>query len=217
MIRCCVFTFFLLFHSVVASAEPIRVVLSGAPNIGKSSMISLLETKGWETLKETAIDYIHMRMAMRSQKPWEEPSFQTNINLLQQSREERLSPEVAVVFQDRSLIDSIGYSRARNQKIPDEIQNQIKTLNLSKRYYPLVFFMKPLPKEFQGERFDNKEAETIQKSLVEVYTEFGYTIVYVEPGLLEERVNFILDILKKEKVLPAKEPKALFSVESVKK
>ena len=187
--------------SVSANAEPIRVVISGGPAFGKTSILGELELRGETVIRETAIDYIAIQQSKNIPAPWISKNFQVNINYIQQRREESVDPKAKVVFQDRSLIDSIGYCRFRKQGIPAEISEQIENLRVKARYFPYVFFIKPLETHLSKvERFDLDEAAEIDTALREAYLGLGYQIVDILSGPVEERVNQIFAFLKSKNV-----------------
>jgi predicted ATPase len=186
----------IFFYSAFLSAAPLRIVLSGGSATGKSSIIQELETRGEFVVRETAMDYILFQRAKNIPAPWEGLNFQTNINLIQFNREENVNPAAKLVFQDRSLIDSLGYCRHRNQPLPLPIQAQVATLDLEKRYFKIVFFVQKLTRDLNlTERFDLDQSDQIDRALRETYSELGYQIIDIAPDSLEKRADAVLNHL----------------------
>ena len=64
-----------------------KIVLTGAPSSGKTSVATQLEIQGYNVIHETAEDYIRLLQAKGIKQPWTTRNFQRNIFKLQKQRE----------------------------------------------------------------------------------------------------------------------------------
>lgn len=184
--------------SNIAFAQPIRVVITGGPGVGKSSIISELEVRGEAVLREAATDLIALLNAKGLHEPWEAENFQNNITLFQERREDTVGSDLELVFQDRSLIDSFGYYEFRKQTIPANLDTKLKQMKLEGKYYEYVFFIKNLGQSFLNEirKHDLEDSMNIEYHLREAYRSRGYKIVDIEQGSVDHRVDQIQKFLK---------------------
>lgn len=115
-----------------------RVVITGGPCSGKSSLLKVLEQRKYLVVPETAL-YIIKREALKPVPcfPWTKPKkFHRKVFDLQKDWEKNAVSSGLVIF-DRSCLDSLAYMIADKCEIPD-----LKKVNLD---YNLVFMLQMLP------------------------------------------------------------------------
>lgn len=106
-----------------------KIVITGGPYSGKTSLINTLGREGYTTVPEAAISAIHILgsiMGLEEQKKWRRmyPSAFQHLLAAKQLRDERLvtAGETDLVFFDRSVIDNLGYCRLDNAEVPEIMQ-----------------------------------------------------------------------------------------------
>tara|TARA_B100001758_G_C18396282_1_gene606151 strand:- start:312 stop:839 length:528 start_codon:yes stop_codon:yes gene_type:complete len=168
-----------------------KVIISGAPGTGKSSIIKELKIRGYFCFEEVW------------KKEYKNPSKKYNsdyINIFSKhlfsERLKHLETKIPktkdqVIFYDRSIIDTISYLNNYKKNIESTwLETAIK-----KRYYETIFFC-PLWKEIYKQTNERKESfeETmlIEKTLTSTYKEFLYKIKNVPKLDISKRVDYIL-------------------------
>jgi predicted ATPase len=92
-----------------------RVVVTGGPYSGKTTLVGALAGRGFATVPEAAIDVIgtlNATMGVEGQRTWRRDhllEFQQMIFELQVEREEAIGPDAGTVFLDRGIADGIAY------------------------------------------------------------------------------------------------------------
>lgn len=170
-----------------------KVVITGGPCSGKTTVINILNEKGYYVIGEIARKVLLERKNNLLNKD-EFAIRQTIMAERQIAKEKGLETrkEKLVIF-DRSLIDILAYCRYFDINHPKIINN----INLSKNY-DFVFILDPLPFEKDEVRIENEEdALTIHNLLYDIYKNLGYNIIQVPVMNIEKRINFMEDFLKK--------------------
>lgn len=168
-------------------------VITGAPSSGKTTIIKLLEKKGYKVVCEAARLYINqeLRKAKTLQQIRNnELSFQRKILKLKIACESRLNPK-DIVFLDRAIPDTIAYCKFLG--IPkDKYLDKI----VKKSHYKKIFFFKQLEFEKDYARTESKEeAVQLERLLEETYRKLGFPIVEVPKMDIEKRLRLILNHL----------------------
>lgn len=169
-----------------------KVVLTGGPGTGKSSIILALESMGYHVIREAAEDYIRMRQAQGQPQPWTEQGFQEGILELQLQREARVHPDAEVVFIDRGVADGLAYAQPGT-----EIYKRLEE-EAGKAKYDQIFLIEYLGRTEKTavRREGEEEAIRLGQKLEQVYKELGHEAIKVAAGPLDERVKKVLEALK---------------------
>lgn len=172
-----------------------KIVLTGGPGAGKSSILLALERRGNYIIREAAEDHIKLRQAQGQAEPWTESDFQEKILNLQRSRERKIPEKVGWrdrIYIDRGIADGLAYAEPGTKTYE-------KILEASKRaktqYYQKVYLIEALGQtEKTGVRRENHdEAVELGDKLERVYKDLGYEIVRIGQGTVNERANQIDD------------------------
>ena len=176
--------------------KPKKYVLSGGPGSGKSSILLGLEQRGEYIVREAAEDYIRYRQAQGQMKPWVEEDFQDKILDLSMSREEKTHPKAERVFLDRGLLDGLAYVK-KGSKIYEKLLEIAK-----KAEYDIIFIIEPLAviEKTEVRRENKDESIAIGNALKQIYQEHGFKVVMVPEDKLQERIEFIMKEIEKEKL-----------------
>jgi predicted ATPase len=173
-----------------------RIIITGGPGTGKSSIIHQLEKSGYPVFPEYSRTLIREQLETGGNiLPWDDlPAFSEKViagRLVQwhEGAKKQLS------FYDRSIIDSLAYLHKDGLQIPDNWMN----LAQNYRYYNEVFITPPWLDIYQldeerRESFD--QLKEIHKSLLHSYRIFGYKLIEVPCKAIEERMAFILNEIK---------------------
>lgn len=171
-----------------------RIVITGGPGTGKSSLIHKLEAGGHECLHE-----ISRQVTLEAQKQGidqlflEKPVlFSEKLlqgRMLQYREAAILSAEN--VFIDRGIPDVLAYMHFFNTEFPPLFIDVCK-----EHPYDEVFILPPWKEIYKSdnERYESfEEAQRIYVSLLKTYRHFGYAPIEVPKGTLQNRIDFILD------------------------
>jgi len=174
-----------------------RVVITGGPHAGKSTLIAALSARGFATAPEAALIVIRElnetlgvegQVAFRRRNP---SAFQSRVSETQLSIEARFRDADRDVFFDRGLLDGLAYCRMRNVAIPPLIAADA----LRGRYSHVVVLETVTPfsaRTETGRTSDEATAREAGRLIAQTYSEFGYDPVMVGQMSLDSRVGRIL-------------------------
>lgn len=164
-----------------------RIVLTGGPCCGKTSLINEFEKRGHFVLKEQARDVL---------KEFPDIAFDDLEKeiLRRQLKEELKLTSQERFFLDRGIIDTICYCGFHGVNLPSELNG----IDLSNRY-DVVFILDriPLIKDNLRVEKNDDEAKKIHNEIFDAYVSLGYNPIRVPLIGIPERVDFILENLKK--------------------
>lgn len=171
-----------------------KIVITGGPGTGKSTIIQKLTEKGYHCEPE-----ISRAITLEAREQGVEHLFLSNPLLFSEELLEKRTkqydnaPKKNTVFFDRGIPDILAYlNYARTVHEFD-----FNTV-LNDRKFQKVFITPPwkLIHTTDNERYENfKETEEIHEQLLLTYQNFGYSPIEVPFGTPEERVRFILQHL----------------------
>ena len=168
----------------------LRVVITGGPATGKTSLIEAFNKDGYSTYKEAARDIIQEQLKINSNKlPWDDVVGFSKLVLTKQTKDYNLANK-DVVFFDRGIPDIIGYMNHGKKTL----FNKLTSSSLTKRYNQ-VFILPPWEAIYKTdtERRENfKDAKSIYKEIENAYLLCGYVPIKVPLDTISNRVKFIL-------------------------
>lgn len=173
-----------------------KIVITGGPGTGKTSVISSLEGKGYQCLHEVSREII-----LEAQKEGIEQLFLTepllfSEKLLQgriKQHKQACTAYADLIFIDRGVPDVVAYMDYFGNDYPPIFEEAG-----TKYRYDQVFILPPWKEIYvsDNERYETYEqAVMIHRHLLEAYRRAGYTPVEVPKTSVEERTSFILDRL----------------------
>ena len=169
-----------------------RIVFTGGPGSGKSTIINELEKLGYKIIAEPARDLIthyekhspelHPKLSKENRK-----RFQKAI----ESKNYKDFEENEYGFFDRSALDEVGYRDRFKIEISDELDKFCKN-----NRYDMVFFF-PFWKEIyinDSIRHEKPaEAERVGKHILNAYIKYGYDPYIVPKMHIKYRLDYILN------------------------
>jgi predicted ATPase len=180
---------------------PKRIVITGGPGTGKTSVIRVLEEKGYFCFHEVVRDF-----TLEAKRNGDPASIQSNplafvddpFSFNQQILNARLAHYRAgdgldreVVFYDRGIPDVLAYMRYFDQAYPREFQ-----VCCEEHKYDRVVVLPPWEDIYtqDEERLESfAQAMEIHEELIGMYAEFRYEIRIVPHGTVEERADYIIN------------------------
>ena len=173
-----------------------RIVITGGPGTGKSSIINELISRGYMCFEE-----VSRQVTLDARKDGIEQLFLTKpllfSELLLKARTQQFKDAQNVdrqfVFLDRGLPDVLAYMDYVQSEYPKSFIEACKT-----NIYDKVFILAPWQEIFvsDSERYENfDQAVEIHHALMKTYRDFGYELIDVPFGSIAKRADFILDLL----------------------
>ncbi len=170
-----------------------RVIITGGPGFGKTSVIDELESRNYPCKHEVSRTIIKEQLEIGGDiLPWK--NLASFSKLLMESRikqfEEVLS--LAYTFFDRGLPDIIAYMQKDKLFIPDEYATKVK----ESYYFSKVFIVPPWKEIYHndGERKEDYDtACMINDLIIRTYQDLGYQTVILPKISIKERTDFILN------------------------
>lgn len=180
---------------------PKRIVITGAPGTGKTSLIDMLRDQGYHCFPEIIREFTSEEI-----KNGDPSTFTSNpIVFASDSRafnrrlitgrvaqfSEASEIKAPIVFFDRGLPDVLAYMDFFEQRYENDFTDVV-----SKHLYDQVFILPPWYDIYKGDegRYESfEEAEQLHKHLNETYKAFNYNPVIIPKGSVEERFSFLLN------------------------
>lgn len=174
-----------------------KIVITGGPGTGKSTLINELIKQGYPCLKE-----ISRQVTLDAQKEGIGQLFLTNPLLFselllkgrQQQFEEANKLQSDIIFFDRGLPDVLAYMNYIGDTYPQSFVDACKNV-----VYDTVFVLKPWETIYtsDSERYESfEQALEIHDHLLNTYQQFNYNLIDVPFGTIVNRTDYILKVLK---------------------
>jgi predicted ATPase len=171
-----------------------KIVITGGPGTGKSSVISELIKRGFFCLEE-----ISRQITREARKDGTEQLFLKDpllfsekiINARQQQYLKAKNSHLPLVFFDRGMPDVLAYM----DFIGDIYPSTFNDICLN-HYYDEVFVLAPWKEIFKSdaERYENfEQAVQIHDYLLQTYQKFNYKLIDVPFAPVDARVDYILN------------------------
>jgi predicted ATPase len=171
-----------------------RFIVTGAPGAGKTAVVRQLELEGFSVVEEAATNVIAAAQTQGTAEPWRDPSFIDAIARLQRDRQIRASYQPdEVQFHDRCVVCTAALAIFLGYPFSPFLAGEFERVRKEGIYQNRVFFIRNLgfitPTE--ARRISLEDALRFEKIHEETYRNFGFELVFVEPGSVVERVNMI--------------------------
>jgi predicted ATPase len=170
-----------------------KVVISGGPGTGKSTVISTLQELEYVCMPELSrIVTLQAQKRGIDQLFLEDPLVFSELLLNGRINQYKMAEEMSdeLIFFDRGIPDVMGYLDYLGVSYPELYQVKSKELR-----YTRVFMMPPWKKIYRkdNERYENfEQSMRIFSELKKTYARLGYQFEIVPEASVENRVEFIL-------------------------
>lgn len=173
-----------------------KIVITGGPGTGKTSIINELLNRGFVCLEE-----ISRQVTLEARENGIEQLFLTEpllfSELLLKGRKtqfiEAEKIKTNLIFLDRGIPDIVAYMDNIGDHYPKHFIDACKT-----NVYDYVFILAPWQEIFisDNERYENfDQAIDIHHQLVNTYTKYNYNLIDVPFNSIEARTDYILNIV----------------------
>ena len=164
------------------------------PGSGKTAILRQLELEGYGVVEEAATDVIALEQAIGCAEPWLDSSFIDKVADLQKRRQSRASLQPDdIQFHDRSALCTVALARYLGYPVSASVQSELDRIRSEKIYEPHAFFVRSLGfvTPTAARRISFEEALRFEQIHEETYREFGFDIISIPPGSVQERVAAI--------------------------
>lgn len=153
-----------------------------------------MELDGFRVIEEAATDIIAALQARETMEPWTHPSFVDAIANLQRDRQIRAACQRdEIQFYDRSPVCTAALAIYLGYSVSPVLAGELERIRNEAIYQNRVFFIRNLgfitPTE--ARRITFEETLRFEKIHEETYRDFGFELLFIEPGGLIERVSAI--------------------------
>lgn len=172
-----------------------KIIISGAPGTGKSSIIKELKTQGYYCFEEVwdkKYENPSNKYNIDDINTFSQNIFDKRLQQLEYKKTEKIKDNI--IFYDRSIIDTIAYLKKYKKNINP---NWVKK-GLNKRYNQTIFLCplwKKIYKQNNRRKETYEESLLIEKFLTSTYKEFLYKIQLIPKLDIINRVNYILNTI----------------------
>lgn len=174
-----------------------RIVITGGPGSGKTSLINFLEQQGHCVIQEISRDVIREAQEQGIEQLFLENPILFSEKLLEGRLNQFLEGDGCpskVLFYDRGMPDVTGYMDFAEIDYPEKFSNTCMSYQ-----YDAIFVLPPWEAIYQkdNERYESfEQAEKLYHFLKKSYEGYGYNVNEVPVGSISERVHHILNSLK---------------------
>lgn len=172
---------------------PRRIVLTGGPGSGKSTLIDALTQRGYRCSTEAGRAIIQEQVAIGGNAlPWGDRAAFAEMMLCWEMRSYHIVEGSGTpCFFDRGLPDIAGYLSLCELPVPIHLEEAIRQF----RYSDHVFIAPPW-REIYAQDTERKqsfeEAELTYRIMLNIYQKYGYKLWVLPRVPVDERVNFVL-------------------------
>lgn len=173
-----------------------RIVITGGPSSGKTSLINHLDSQGFICMEE-----VSRQVILEARKDGIEQLFLTDpmlfstklLNHRHQQFLAALESDQSQLFYDRGMPDVIAYMDFFGSDYPEDFEKPCFD-----HRYDYVFLLPPWEDIYtqDNERYETfEQAVIIHDALLNAYKKYGYEVILVPEGSIENRTAFILNTL----------------------
>ena len=175
-----------------------KIVITGGPGTGKTSIINNLINRGHNCLEEVSRQVtLSARESGIEQLFLTEPLLFSELLLKERKAQfiEASNLPNGTIFLDRGIPDIVAYMDYIGDNYPKKFVKACKN-----NVYDYVFILAPWQDIFisDSERYENfYQSIEIHEHLVNTYTKYGYKLIDVPFNSVDKRVDYILKTIEK--------------------
>lgn len=173
-----------------------KIIITGGPCTGKSTLIKALADQGYQVHDEFARSVIKEQLTLGTNKvPWDDNYGFSTIVLAKMQELNQNIDDAAIHFLDRGIPDLAAYLKLSKDPLPVSFDAFLEEAH----YHKQVLILPPWEEIYENdterkESFD--KAILIYQSLKETYAHYGFDLLEVPKTSVEERVRFIKERLQ---------------------
>lgn len=178
-----------------------RVIVSGGPGVGKTTLLSELATRGYTVVAESAREIIRERRASGLAPRSEPAEFAQELLRRDRAKYEQHASGARLIFFDRCLVESIAMAQEAEAITPAESSATLRSLDFHRR----VFILPPWQQIYvpDAERdHDFEHCRRVHEALTLWYLGCGYQVHEVAPAPVRSRAEQVLQVLAGDGVWP---------------
>ena len=173
-----------------------RIVITGGPGSGKTTLIRHLARAGYAHVPESGRAIIQAQMDIGGAGlPWADRQAYASLMFDADLDNYDAPPQKSqMAFYDRGLVDVIGYLRVEGMPVPERYDLAAR----QRRYHHTVFVAPFWPDIYRLDaqrRQSPQVAERTCEMMRDTYRRYGYDIVDVPRGDVASRLRFIESVL----------------------
>ncbi len=169
-----------------------RVIITGGPGFGKTSIIEELESRNYSCKHEVSRTIIKEQLAAGGDiLPWKNLSNFSELLMQNRIKQFEEAHPKEFTFFDRGLPDIIAYMQKDELNIPISYNKKVKECF----YFTTVFIVPPWKEIYKNDDERKEDYETacmLNKVIIDTYQNFGYNTVTLPKFSVKERADLIL-------------------------
>lgn len=171
-----------------------RYILTGAPGSGKTSILLVLKSRGYDVVEEAATAVIAAEQAQGNEEPWAQHSFIDRIVRLQRQRQaESVRPCSALQIYDRSPVCTLALSVYLGLPAQGALSEEIERIRREDVYERRVFFVRDIGfiEPTDARRITFEQSVEFERIHVQTYLRLGYELVDVPRADVADRADMV--------------------------
>lgn len=170
-----------------------RYVLTGAPGVGKTALLRLLELNGQVVVEEAATDVIALDHALGRERHHDHAFIDKIVTLQRQRQHSVRTAEGTTVFFDRSPVCTLALSRYLGLTTSAALAREVDRVVTEGVYETTVFFIRNqgFVEATAARRITFEDSLVFERFHEQAYRELGFRLVEVPAGPVIDRVAVI--------------------------
>lgn len=172
-----------------------RIVITGGPGSGKTTLIDALGNMGYPVHQERARELIKdADLGLHRSSPWLDHKDFADKVFEARMKDYEQAEFGSFNFYDRGLPDTLAYLKRDGHSIPDDWISLV----MAHRYEKTVFIAPPWEEIYSADKERKEttdELESIHEHLFDTYENLGYQLIELPKASVESRQQFIIDTL----------------------